>query len=505
MKKCILAIVLCLSMLCSVACENTLAEQVQILGETDGAVVTSAPVVVLENSFTFTSLLPSESFMEKYGFTEDTFGWLNVYMENDLIYGIVPVLEGELETKVGVVVFDANGNILSEEERIFPISKMRAVYCLEDGGAICIYDISVTPKICRTDAENTILYEGEVTRDGNRFSIAVSEDSIALAHGISLYIYNNAIQPQNTYTCPVEIKDLYWGEDGFLYGQTIQHDMMRIDPASGNSRPVYPYMVGEYGKYLGGGEYDLYVLKGDGLYGVKADENGELTEKCEPVMLMDSGVNLIDTPYLWDLWILDADSMVIKYVDETYNATANPYYFLKRTEPLPREVVTVGCCNAGSEIRSLVLQYNRMQSEKFVQLIDYGDPRQGEESLQEKIFDNMENGTNPDLFIFTDQYESVYLNLSKQGYLADLAVFSEILTASAAASVTRGTTMDRIPYYIAYNTLITTTGKQDVTAENLAEEEKNIQNEAFLFGGVKDAYKYLLKNMESLFVDPLTQ
>ena len=63
MKKCILASVLCLSMLCSVACENTLAEQVQILGETDGAVVTSAPVVVLENSFTFTSLLPSESFM----------------------------------------------------------------------------------------------------------------------------------------------------------------------------------------------------------------------------------------------------------------------------------------------------------------------------------------------------------------------------------------------------------------------------------------------------------
>ena len=74
----------------------------------------------------------------------------------------------------------------------------------------------------------------------------------------------------------------------------------------------------------------------------------------------------------------------------------------------------------------------------------------------------MENGTNPDLFYFTERYESVYLNLSRQGYLADLSVFSETLTASAHASVTRGEIMDRIPYNIVYNTLITTTGKQSI-------------------------------------------
>ena len=52
MKKCILAIVLCLTMLCSVACENTLTEQMgQIFGTSQEQGGTSASSVILDHVY----------------------------------------------------------------------------------------------------------------------------------------------------------------------------------------------------------------------------------------------------------------------------------------------------------------------------------------------------------------------------------------------------------------------------------------------------------------------
>ncbi len=516
MKKCILAIVLCLTMLCSVACENTLTEQMgQIFGTSQEQGGTSASSVILDHVY------------KAVPFTIDTETY-KVISRYPCQEGIFVLAEDRIKSGSFVLLkYDWQGNLT---ETALPPEysgnyRETSNHCwLEDGGVVFRDDT-------HTSIANPMWELVHIAPDGQVYTTAFPfmagiTNIAASAHGVAVLEKTNQsvdmtildlqMQVQVSYPLGIEMHTLEWGEDGMLYGNDMNWEVSRIHPATGQITRYSPFYMAPHqmeivGQYYGHGAYDLYIETLEGVYGMKADANGEFPT-IEPDDLKDAaelviswGNSCLSGIRTSNVYIRDETAVYGHIIpDDSDSSGFTPMLLLQvpESELTPREIVTIADYISGNVagLQHYANLFNRGNDRYFVQIHRYDMFEDGTEEIQKKLFAEMEAGNTPDLLYCNAFMESVYLNLAKQGYLADLTELSECLLQGTAASVRYGEHMYRIPYAMKYDLLMTAGKTKELTAASLIEEVQALPAGQVLFSSSQ-----FLTNRKSCFLETCVQ
>ncbi|MBQ8401713.1 MAG: extracellular solute-binding protein, partial [Clostridia bacterium] len=360
------------------------------------------------------------------------------------------------------------------------------------------------------------IYTAEFPYMAGVTKIAASGHGVAVLdktnQSVDMTILDLQMQVQYSYPLGIEMHTLEWGEDGMLYGNDMNWEVSRIHPATGQITRYSPFYVTPHlmeisGQYYGHGAYDLYIETHEGVYGMKSDENGEfpaiepddLKEAAE--LVISWGNSCLSGIRTTDIYIRDETAVYGHiYVDDSGTMSSSMLLLqVPEAELKPRELITI-TSYVGSVLQHYANLFNRENDRYFVQILSWDMRDVGTEEIQKKLFAEMEAGNTPDLLYCNAFMEPVYLNLAKQGYLADLTELSEGLLQGTAASVRYGDRMYRIPWAMRYDLLMTAGETKELTATSLIEEVQSLPEGQVLFSSSQ-----FLTNRKSCFLETCVQ
>jgi len=178
-------------------------------------------------------------------------------------------------------------------------------------------------------------------------------------------------------------------------------------------------------------------------------------------------------------------------------------------EPILREVVTIRPLGSTMPawVQRAVYVFNRTNDEYYILPWESGNEYQtGMDTgwFADQLMTEITAGNAPDLQIMDTTSEELYLQLEKQGYLADLTDLAAPLTGSAKGAVMRGDQCFRIPYAIRYETLFSADG-ESIKASDLIEAAETMGEGACLFPEGENVMDNLISCIQSAFVDRTTE
>lgn len=430
-----------------------------------------------------------------YSVMEDGIVWLCDRSETDE-NGYVKAVHIYTET------FDFDGNSLGVTEhpldRKYRIPSLYAAWeILPDGEYLLAEAYSVgfnkqEMRMIRYDSAGTVLAECRLPL-GIMPALAVSESCYAVSLANQILLFDTDLQRTAVMAYPGEMNELFFGEDGTLYGQDWQGRIVRVDFESRKVTEVLPDERNTgFAQMFGGGETFLYSADQTGVVGyAEGAEEGSITLDWDSSCLLFENTEILQVINEDLFLVISADNLEME----------KRYALLRRMEgdeEIRREHITVLLPDRGKRINAAELaavQFNRTNEQYYVTL------ETAEDDYDKEIFARMENGDAPDMVLFDTRLEKVYLNLEKQGYLTDLSVygFADTLTGSAAGAVMRGDAMYRVPYTVQYDTLVRTGLEDTVTAEELVSRTGKGE---MLFTDPYMLPNHFLTCIQSLFIDP---
>ncbi|MBQ3177955.1 MAG: extracellular solute-binding protein [Clostridia bacterium] len=359
-------------------------------------------------------------------------------------------------------------------------------------------------RLVQYDGEGTVLAEYTMPENAGRNAMsvrtpamAVSDTMVSFSIGNWMCILDRNLQPVLEQSISREITELFFAGDGTLYGQDWNGMLVRIDK-NGNLSEVKPDARREmfHQIYIGGDTLFCCAEK-DGIFAfADAGAEGALMLDWASSGILWQNTDILQAVGEDCLFIRTADNMEIAY----------QYAMLVRREDagqIQKEHVSVVMPWMGTRINAAemaAVQFNRT-SEQYhvtVEAIDID----AQNSYEKILFQRMEAGQSPDIVLFENFLEDTYLNLERQGYLADLSAYglADRLTGSAKGAVSHGDALYRIPYTIQYQTLARTDGKDTVTAAELT--QRGTAGEV-LFSDPSVLIS-LRTGIQTLFIDPVS-
>jgi len=357
-------------------------------------------------------------------------------------------------------------------------------------------------RLTRYDGEGTVLAEYHMPENENRNAMsirtpamAVSDTMVSFSIGNWMCILDSSLQPVLEQRINREITELFFAGDGTLYGQDWNGMLVQID-GSGSLTEVKPNgRRGQQSQIYIGGDMLFCSAEQEGIFGfAEGETEGRLLLDWDSSGILWQNTDILQAAGPDRLFVRSADNMELSY----------QYAVLTRREDadqIRKEHVSVVMQEHGIRINAAemaAVQFNRTNDRYHVTIETIETDAQN--SYEKILFGRMEAGQSPDIVLFEEYLEDTYLNLERQGYLADLTAYNltDGLTGSAESAVAHGDVLYRIPYTIQYQTLARTDGKDTVTAAELTERaaageilfsDPNIQNS-------------LLICIQTLFTDP---
>jgi len=333
---------------------------------------------------------------------------------------------------------------------------------------------------------------------------------IAVAFQETLQLYDMSLQPVKEYTVPKEIDILYDIWNGRLYYQDWYGEIWSLDPENGGVRQATDFVQidgwrsGPQNRQHMDFAGNIYDAQAGGIFRYTADANGvyQKPETDAPFLAWEpSGLRLSDVEILS---VLDGDHFFVRFsglVDEKA-----VYAVLRKTDEQWKEKQNVTMMlfdmKLAETLRTAAYVFNRENKEYRITILE-SNLKTADPEVSEVVFTEFSEGRVPDLLVFNEDMESLYLNLDKQGYLTDLSEFAPQLTGSAKAAVSGGSGMKRVPIHIWYNTLAAAvdTDRQPatLTAETLVKLAATLREEDLLFSD--QVYERLYPVIQSGFVD----
>ncbi|MBR4962102.1 MAG: hypothetical protein IKY52_14490 [Clostridia bacterium] len=337
---------------------------------------------------------------------------------------------------------------------------------------------------------------------------------IAVAFQETLQLYDMSLQPVKEYTIPKEIDILYDIWNGRLYYQDWYGEIWSLDPETGGTRqeadfmPENEWRSGVQNRQHMDFDSNIYDVQTDGIFRYTVDESGvyQNPETDTPFLAWEpSGLRLSDVEILS---VLDGDHFFVRFSGLVDEKTV--YAVLKNSGTAwkgDKQDVTLMLFDMplAETLRTAAYVFNRENKEYRITILE-SDLKTSDPEVSEVVFKEFSEGRVPDLLVFNEDMESLYLNLDRQGYLTDLSEFAPQLTGSAKAAVSDGSGIKRVPLHIWYNTLAaaadTNMQPAPLTAETLAELAASLREEDMLFSD--QVYDRLYSVIQSGFVDKVT-
>lgn len=359
-------------------------------------------------------------------------------------------------------------------------------------------------RLIRYDGEGTILAEYSMPENESRNAMsvrtpamAVSDTAAAFSIGNWICLLDADLQPVAEQSINREITELFFAEDGTLYGQDWNGMLVRID-GNGSLTEVKPDGRWEtFRQIYMGGEMLLCSSEQEGIFGFgEGETEGRLILDWDSSGILWQNTDILQAAGPDRFFIRSADNMEIAY----------QYAVLTRREDadqIRKEHVSVVMPWMGIRINAAemaAVQFNRTNPQVHV-TIETLEP-DAQNSYEKMLFDRMEAGQSPDIVLFENHLEDTYLNLERQGYLMDLTSYglADRLTGSAREAVSHGGALYRIPYTIQYQTLARTDGGDPVTVTELI--RRGTAGEV-LFSDPTVLYS-LRTCIQTLFTDPVS-
>ena len=432
----------------------------------------------------------------EYSVTEDGIVWLCDRREEDENGNVASV---DIYTET----FDFDGNSLGVTEHPldwkYSIPSLYTAWeILPDGEYLLVEAYSVgfnkqEMRMIRYDSAGTVLAECRLPL-GIMPALAVSESCYAVSLANQILLFDTDLERTAVMAYPGEMNELFFGEDGTLYGQDWQGKIVRVDFDAREVTEVLPdERITGFTQMYAGGETFLYSADETGIYGyTEGKAEGNLTLDWDSSCLLYENTEILQAISEDLFLVLSADNLELE----------KRYALLRRMggdEEIRREHITVLIPEWGNRINAAELaavQFNRTNEQYYVTI------ETPEDDYEKTIFARMQEGSAPDVVLFDTRLEEVYLNLEKQGYLTDLSVYglADTLTGSAAGAVQRGETMYRVPYTVQYDTLVRTGLEETVTTEELI---RRAEGGEILFSDPYMLPNHFLTCIQSLFIDPV--
>jgi len=358
-------------------------------------------------------------------------------------------------------------------------------------------------RLIRYDGEGTILAEYSMPESESRNAMtvrtpamAVSDTAAAFSIGNWICLLDVDLQPVAEQRINREITELFFAEDGTLYGQDWNGILVQIDGYGGLTEVKPDSRRKNFRQIYTGGDTLLCSSEQEGIFGFGAGEtDGRLLLDWDSSGILWQNTDILQAAGPDRFFIRSADNMEIAY----------QYAMLTRREDadqIRKEHVSVVMPWMGIRINAAemaAVQFNRTNGQYHV-TIETLEP-DAQNSYEKMLFDRMEAGQSPDIVLFENHLEDTYLNLERQGYLTDLSScgLADKLTGSAIGAVSHGEALYRIPYTIQYQTLARTDGGDTVTAAELI--QRSAAGEV-LFSDPTVLYS-LRTGIQTLFTDPV--
>lgn len=406
--------------------------------------------------------------------------------------------------------YDWEGNLL-ETADLPPYENLTALstcLLLEDGAALLVNNYFPEDGFLLVGELCLVQKNGEVTARypfSSYFAqppqLLRNDDRILLMdyNTDTLWVFDHGLEMTGSFTLAYSPDTLSFGADGTLYCQAYDGLVYTISPENGYMEPVLQKPVGNetYRQYTGLGQ-DLYEYTAEGFFRVAKAEDGSFGD---PELLLDWNTSGLAYERIDILAVPDPHTLLCMSGNNLDNRENLVLLHRLPDDQVPERKIVNLFLGAGMEmdvLQRLAAEFNLQNREYYVHVETTDFMRVSE--TEELIYSMLRDGDIPDLLYLNSYLDAMYMNLLKQGYLADLTDLAEPLTTSAEAAVRYGDVCGRIPLFIRYHTLLSAKVTEPLTAETLLACRENTDGALFSANMANE----LREVIQNVFIDPDT-
>ncbi len=468
--------------------------------------------ITAEHYYEKRELLPSAEFRTIVN--SNVIDWKDIYTTNTAIYALGMRKE---PMEYALAVFDWEGNCLEiRKPPIFNYKDVHDFIWLEDGTVIAAYskvgaytdDKQPDSRIMHIGTDSTVISEYTYPNTANVHSVITpAKDGYTVLYDNTIWLLDKHLKCTRTYTIPVYAENMYSIENTvYLYNSD---NVYALDLQTGQTNAVVVQNTVSKGyaeKYFMGTGYDLFTFRRDGIYGICAAEDGNVYTDSNADLLLSWLESELIASEIRSVSIHDPRHILVEQTDMVTDIK-QPLLLVhipNQTIVQKEEVtlLTFYQLNDNDFLYRLASSFNQNSQKYVLNIIEYDIwyAYKNYDEIEKTVFTELHSGNVPDILMFAEGFQKLYLNLKKQEYLLDLSDFQEQLTASAYTAMADDSELYQIPLHIQYNTMFTSTQtKSPVTVTDFTKAIAQLGSNEYLFP--RSITGYLIDTIEYTYID----